>query len=646
MVTRRIGKVLRGQATPFQLFAACVLGALLGFAPGLGQGPATFVLLVAALLVVNANLGLALVVAGLAQLAAYALAPLSFRIGRFLLDGPTAGLFESLLNAPVLAWSGLEYYAYAGGLPLGLLFGVVAGFATVRSVGAFRRRMSAAEADPGRLAQLAARPWARALTWLLFGGAGRRSWDQKLSRRVGNPVRLWGAALLVLALVGAWFAQQELAGPLAREHLVAGLERANGATVDVAGLRIDLNEGRFAVEGLALADPNALTEDLFRAASLQADVEQLDFLRRRVHVGRLVVSEARSGAPREVPGRRTRETPPPDAGPQGERSSFPGGESLEDVLADAELWRSRLGQVQDWLDRLGGERASEEEAPAGEEPSGDAPAGEESLAERLAREVRERGWFRVAADVPADAPTLRLSELVVDGLRTAHLPDRVFDLRAHELSTHPARVDAAPRVDLTSRDGAIAFRVDLAPASRGGGDGGLSFSWRGLAVDDALAQLRLPAGAPLRGGTVDLELSTAWAGGRIGHVDAPLRATFRDTVLHLDGIDPTPLEQLELSVGLSGPLDAPRVHFDPSAFTDALAAAGRSELAERLRSELGDELERLQRDAGVELPSGLGDLGQLGGEGVAGELDGSAAEVLEKPGAKRLLGGLFSGERD
>ena len=34
MITRTVGRILRGKATPFQLFTACVLGAMLGFLPG------------------------------------------------------------------------------------------------------------------------------------------------------------------------------------------------------------------------------------------------------------------------------------------------------------------------------------------------------------------------------------------------------------------------------------------------------------------------------------------------------------------------------------------------------------------------------------------------------------------------------------
>ena len=629
MVTRRIGKLLRGKATPFQVFAACVLGALLGFAPGLAQGPATLVLLVAALLVVNANLGVALAVAAASKLLSYVVVPFSFRVGQFLLDGPTAGLFERILNAPILAWSGLQYYAYAGGMVVGLLVGTLSGFLLMRAVSSFRRRMLAAQNNPGRLAEIASKPWARALTWIFFGGSGRKSWEQKLQKRVGNPIRIWGAALLVLALVGAWFAQKELAGPLAQKHLVRGLESANGATVDVAGLSIDLNDGRFAINGLAMADPNALTEDLFRAAALEADVDQLDFLRRRLHVARIVVREAESGVPRSAPAKRTRPAPPAGS-EQGKPSGprLPEEYSLEDVLEDYELWKSRLTQARSWIDRLSGEPA-------------EAEADDESLAERLEREVRERGWFSIAANVLEDAPTLRLSELVVDGLKTSYLPGRVFDLRAEELSTQPSLVDAPPRLELASRDGAIAFGFDLAPASRAGGDGALRFTWKGLAVDDALAHLRLPGGAPLRGGTLDLELDGSWLGGRIGHVELPLRVTFHDTILQVGQLDPTPLDQLVLPIGISGAIDAPRIRFEASALTDALVAAGKRELANRVQGELGEQLDRLQQETGIELPDNVDELKQKAAESLSDELKGLDFGEVDTGETKKALGGLF-----
>ncbi len=593
MITRKLGALLRGKTTPFQIVAACILGALLGFAPSPTDAPALYVLLVAALLVVNANLGLALLVAGGAKLVSFAAAPISFRVGRFLLDGPTEALARKVVNAPVLAWCGLERYAVAGGLLIALALGAGVGLVIARGLAAFRRRMAAAAQNPSRLREVSQGRMARFTMWLFFGGTGGLSWEQKLERRVGNPVRWWGALLLVLLLGGAAFAHEALAAPIARRSLRAGLEGVNGATVDVGSVELALENGRVAVTGLALADPEALDQDLFRAGRLEADVDQADFLRRRLHVARVVISEAQSGAPRATPGVRT--TPPEPPEEMEPEIGLPGVYSLEDVVAEYETWKARLEQAREWLERLSG--------PPPEEGVDD----QETLSERLAREARERGWFGVQAKhLVEEAPTLRLSELSVEGLSATWLPGTVFDLNAQELSTQPALVDAPPRLSLASRDGAIRFEVDLAPASRGGGNGGIRIHWKGLPVDDALARLRLPGAPPLRGGTLDLELDGAWADGRIGQVDLPLRVTFHDTVLALEGIEETSLDLLVLPVGLSGALDAPRIHFDGAAFANAIADAGKRELAnqvrDRLEGEFGEALDDLRDRAGVDLP--------------------------------------------
>jgi len=613
MITRKLGRILRGNATPFQIVAACVLGSLLGFAPPLFQAPALYMLLVAALLLVNANLGVALLVGGVTRLVALLALPVSFGLGRFLLDGPTTVLAETLVNAPVLAWCGLDYYAVAGGELLGLVVGLALGFLLARSIDLFRRRMLAAQGNPSRLSQLASRRWARVLTWVFLGGSGKGTWEEKLARRRTNPIRLWGAAVLLLGLAGLWFAQARLIGPLARRGLTASLESVNGATVDVGGVELDLEDARVTIAGLALTDPNELEVDLFRAELLEADVDQADFLRRRLHVGRLVIREAHGGLRRETPGRRLA----PAAPPPPETEDEPDDEyTLEEVLADYELWKERLSQVRAWIDRLSG--AADVVIGDGED--------EETASERLARRAREQGWLSVRAGHLVDeAPSLLLSELRVDGLDTTYLPGRTFDVVGRNLSSHPGLVEESPRLEVAARDGSLGFVLDLAPASRGGGDGALRFHWRGLPLDDVLAKLELEGGSPFRGGTLDLELDGAWDGGRIGWIDLPLRVTLRDTVLATKGIDPTPIAELAFPIGLSGPIDSLGVRFDASILTGALVAAGKAELAGRLKDALEAEL-------------GEVDLGGLE-EKLPQGLDG----VL--PDAKGAIDGLLGGKK-
>jgi uncharacterized protein (TIGR03546 family) len=616
MITRKLGALLRGKATPFQIVTACVLGGMLGFAPEVRQAPGLYALLAAALLVVNANLGLALLVAGLAKLLSWIAAPLSFQIGQFLLDGPATGLARTIVNAPIFAWCGLSYYAVTGGQALGFVLGLALGFVLARSVRGFQRRLAASASNPSKLNELAGKGWAKALTWVFFGGRAKGTWDDILAKKVGNPIRVVGVVIVLVLGAGLWLGHGAITRVWAKDSLALRLEQVNGATADVGGVTLDFGAGRFGLESLALADPEALSRDLFRADELAADFEQVDVLKRRVHMAKLVVSGARSGAPRATPGtlKPTLPTEPaPDAPPPG---ADDGLWTIDEVLAEAEVWQGRLAQAKRLLERVAGDPK--------------VPGEDEGFSDRAARKAREAGWYNVEAGHLVDeAPTFTLSELVVDGLVAEWLPGQLIDVRGMNLSTQPWLLDEAPTLSIAARDGSMGFDVDLAPASKTSGAGGLRMHWRGLAVNDAIGMLKLTDKAPMSGGTLDLELDGGWSNGQIGVLDLPLRATFRGTTFAAPGMQPTTVDAFTLPIGLSGPLDALVVKFDTGALTKALADAGKAELSKKLQGALGDQLQGLQEKTGIELPGGLG---------------GGAAKEVEK-GAKGLLEGVLGGKK-
>jgi len=395
----------------------------------------------------------------------------------------------------------------------------------------------------------------------------------------------------------------------------------SGATADVGAVTLDFRQGAFGVQQLALADPEALDRDLFRAAALAADFDQVDILRRRVHMAKLVVSGAASGAPRATPGVRIG----PPAEPQPAEPPAEGWWSLDQVLAEAEVWKGRLRQVKRVLESVAGDRTGSET--------------DESARERAARRAREAGWFEVEADHLIDkAPTFQLSELAIEGLAADWLPGLPLDVRGFNLSTQPKLLDAAPRLTASSRDGALGVDLDLAPASRAGGAGRLALHWKGLAVDDVLARLKLERGAPMSGGTLDLALDGAWAAGAIGAVELPLQVTFHGTTFRVPGAQPTTVERFTLPIGLAGPIDALRIQFDSDALTRALREAGKAELAGRLQSALSERLDGvLQGPAGDKLK----ELGEKTGIELPGELGKGVQE-----GAKGVLKGLLGGKQD
>ena len=127
-ITRKIGALIRGNATPFQIYAACLLGALLGFLPGFDQAPALIIGWTFLLLVLNANLFLAGLVTLLGKLVFLLALPAIFQVGRLLLEGPLQGLFRALVNAPVTAFTGFDFYAVAGGQVVAIPFALLLGF--------------------------------------------------------------------------------------------------------------------------------------------------------------------------------------------------------------------------------------------------------------------------------------------------------------------------------------------------------------------------------------------------------------------------------------------------------------------------------------------------------------------------------------
>jgi uncharacterized protein (TIGR03546 family) len=346
MITRRIGSLIRGKATPFQIIAASVLGCALGFMPGFVQAPGLILLFTFLLIVLNANLALAALVGVGAKLLSLALAPVSFAVGRWLLDGPFSGAFQWLINAPVFAWFGFDYYLTTGGLFLGVAIGAAVGLALTMTINGYRRKMASLEQNSERFQRWTAKKSVRFLTWLLVGGnKGRKSYEELLAKRVGNPIRVLGVVFVALVVGVAVLVRQFAAEPILTAVLKSGLERANGATVDLEGVELDFQASRVRVKGLAMADPNALDTDLFRAEAIEADLSARNLLRKRMQLDRVEISGARSGEKRSTPGHLV--GPPPEPTPAPEPTGD--AKTIDDYLKEARVWKERLAQARRWL---------------------------------------------------------------------------------------------------------------------------------------------------------------------------------------------------------------------------------------------------------------------------------------------------------
>jgi uncharacterized protein (TIGR03546 family) len=608
MLFRKIGALIRGRVTPFQIMAACVLGAVIGFLPGWAQAPGLMALATLLLIILNANLLVAGLVGLGARLLSLAAAPVLFKLGRVLLDGPTSGLFERMINAPVLALFGFEYYVTTGGLLAGVVVGVIVGALAVALITAYRRKMVDLEKNSERFKQYSSKRWVKFLTWVLVGGGpGKKvTYEQLLTKRIGNPIRTVGAIFAVLVVVLVFLLQGFLRGPIVTAAAQSGLERVNGATVDLGAVDLDLKAGKLTMTQLAMADPNRLDTDLFRAATIEADVSAGSLLRKRLQLDRVVIRDASSGEQRAIPG--TRVGPSPKE-PEVE-TPVEGTKTLDDYLKDAAVWKERLAQARRWLEKLSG--PADETAPSPETPEG-TTARTETLEERLRRQVEELGYHRVKAEHRIQkSPTFTVTELVAEQIRVAQLPQETLTIAGRNLSTHPAILNETPELNITSSANTLGFSTRLGQFGASPTNNTLAVHYHGLPTDDVAGQLKVAGGQPVSGGTIDLDAQGSWTTAGGVSVNLPLQATLHQVTLAMQGMQPTKVEQLTIPIGIEGPLDRPRIRVDDKGLANALAKAG----VQRAKDEL-------QSKAEAELKKQAGDqIGEQGGQLLRGILGG------------------------
>ena len=569
LITRKIGKLIRGKATPFQLVSASILGMLIGFAPGFKQAPGLIVFWALCLLILNANLFLAGIAGLLGKLLFWISMPLAFAIGRFLLEGPTGGLFSTLANGPITAYFGFDYYVVPGGQLLGLVLGLALGIGLARALGSYRRKMMSLEQDSERMNKWASKGWVKALKFIFLGsGKGKKSYEELLSKKVGNPIRIPGA-IFALVLVGLiYVGLRSLSDPIVTSAIKAGLEEANGATVDLENAHLDLEAGKLELDGLALADPEALNTNLFASDRIVADISSADILKKRFSIDSLVFENAKIGTAR------------PDAGaPKGRKADtekaspiqLPDYQDLGAALENAPEWRERLSQIRKWLEALGGESESGEEKA--------------SFEDMLASRIQALGYTNVAKqDMLEGSPMLWIRNLVATQIETGYFEGATIDIQANDLSSQPGLLANDPKIDIVSSDGAFNASLQLGAAA-GRADNIIALELKDLSVDAIASKLKSDGQAPISGGTMNVTVS-----GKLSAYDSDLTITptFKGSTLRL-GSAQAPADGISVPIALRGPIDNPAFKLDSKAFTDAIAKAGKRALINEAAKELGIE---------------------------------------------------------
>ena len=572
MFLRKIGKFLRGKSTPFQIITATLLGGLLGSLPGISQGPLLMVLLLFLLIVLNANLFIAALTLLLVKLITLILLPLYFHAGVFLLEGPLGGLVAALANAPVTAWFGLEYYVMIPSLLVGGLAGFLVGLYLSRGLRAFRGRMARMETGSERYQAYTSKFWIKAMAWIFFGGLkGKKDWSELQELKRGLPVRPIGVilvvGLLVIGYVGLQFLDRTIITALVRENL----ERANGATVDIAAVDVLAGQNRVVVSGLAMTDPADLATNRFAASEIVADISGMNLLAKKVVVDSLQISDPEAGTPRRVPGTLTADRPKPEPEPEAE-----GEVNIYEYIGAASVWRERLAMLKRVYDRVAPLIPKKE---AEEEPS------RLSWRERLAARARDEGYARMKAEsLVRGSPRFWIRDLQADNLKVSGSGVE-YRIDGANLSTQPALLAERGEIAVARVDGVLGVRLGL-PFQDNPNQSMLDFHYDNLAISDLESQIGKDL--PMEGGSMDIAGEGTIDGGIL---QMPLTVTLKDTTLNAFG-NSLPLDSLPLEAALKGPLDQPTLVLPKDAIEEAIKSGGKKQLENLIQEEAGDSLKK------------------------------------------------------
>jgi len=296
---RKAVKVLNSSVPPSGVAAAFALGVLAGLPP---MGLHIVLPCTAALLFRTSFRGFLLSMA-LFKLLSLPLAPASFALGRFLLDGRRGldPLWRWIVHQPVLAPMGYGRYLLLGSLVIALPL-AVAVFVLVRLLVSRYRERFPAWAGTLRLSKrLRSMRGARLARRLLVGGEAKHR-DATPPRGVFRVVRKEMLVALPVVYAACYLLAAALVPLLAGGLATSTASWIAGTEVDVERSAFSLFTGSLTLDGLTIQDPQRPEENLVVVPSLRLDAGMWPLVAKRVVFNAVEIQEASLHVVREEDG--------------------------------------------------------------------------------------------------------------------------------------------------------------------------------------------------------------------------------------------------------------------------------------------------------------------------------------------------------
>lgn len=608
----RLLAVLRGGVSPVSIFLSVMLGFSLGLMPG-WSGLHTVLVILA--LVLNINIGLFLLSAGIGKTVCFAAAPVLYHVGVWMQDYLSA-LPRLLASIPLVGITDFSRYSLVGALLVGPVVGGIAGLLMARAVIRFRRMLLKVEQGSEQFRKWYSKRWVWLLDRILIG---RRTKDIKsLFTAKTRVFRKAGVALAAILLAGSAITAALIKDNRAKDYVTGKMTWANGAEVNLDHFDVSILTGAVSASGIQVTDPEKPHNNQFAVDKVAADASVYNMLLGRLVVELVEVANVRFDQQRSTPGRVLEpdiEQKPGVFDPCDFKLGPADVAKLEKYMKDAKALKEKLAKIRKWL-----------------------PKAEDKETAARPRQVPQRylEYLQARANVPA-LPRILAKKAVLDDVQL-HSP--IFGnskILLSNLSDSPRAAGLPITLEITSKETPASVRVTVDYSSKDGLPR-LSGTFEGFDMAKTESGLSDDAGLIFQSGIASGQFNGVATS---EFLDLTVDVAIRDLqakgsgkgVLGL-GSETTSevfaaLKKLKTQVRVVGPVTEPRLAFDVKGLTDefkeALVRAGKEKLSNEIDQRLGKQLER---KLGDKVPEEIKD-------------------TLKKP--KELidgLGGLLGGKRD
>ncbi|MFC4891774.1 TIGR03546 family protein [Pseudofrancisella aestuarii] len=278
-IYNKLMSTIFSQTTPAQLLLVSILGFVFGFIPGFSYAPLLFILTIFLVLILRVNIGIFIIIALIAKALSFMIEGLSFGVGTFLIDGFAQPLFKKIVNTPVLAYAGFDYYLVTGAFVVSIILGVVVGLILAKIYKGFVSKMAKLQAENGLYTKITSKLSTKIASKILLGkNISKVDWQKMAKKRFLQPFRILGVTLVAIIVALIYMSPKLLETTLVSNIIKQQLSKANGATVDYKSINLDFSEAKLEIAGLGAANPSDLHEDRFYAESVSASLNMTGIL--------------------------------------------------------------------------------------------------------------------------------------------------------------------------------------------------------------------------------------------------------------------------------------------------------------------------------------------------------------------------------